>query len=292
MRSMTGFGHSAGTSNNHQIDVTLRSVNSRYLDLSIKVRDEFRDRESAVRNQIEKELLRGRVDVSIEVRSLRPRSAHVEIQTEVVRALHRVGHEMAQKGFLSSELSLGDLLRMPEVIEVRVEPDALSEEGQQLLHDQLELALSSLVAARETEGALLAAILTEKMEELQAVAHELRALSGEVVQRQQRRLEERLKALLVQVDLEATRLEQEVAILADKGDITEEIDRLDAHLDHFRSVIGSSGSIGKRMDFLSQEIQRELNTMGSKAKDAEITKWVLDGKVLCEQLREQVQNVE
>lgn len=289
---MTGFGQSSGTNERHRVAVTLRSVNSRYLDLSMKLREEYRAVEPAVRSAIEAEITRGRVDATLEVRPLQPLAAEVEIQSAVVLALHRACHEMAEKGLIASELSVGDLLAMPEVVEVRVEADTLDSSDENLLLEQLGLALDQLVRGRVTEGQQLRSILTERLGQLIDVARRLRDLAQGVRSRQQERLASRLAVLLEDVAIDEGRLAQEAAILVDKADVTEELDRLDAHLEHFRELVEGPDAAGKRLDFLSQEIQRELNTLGSKARDAELTRAVLDGKVLCEQIREQVQNVE
>jgi uncharacterized protein (TIGR00255 family) len=289
---MTGFGQSSGTNERHRVAVTLRSVNSRYLDLSLKLREEYRALEPAVRSAIGKEIGRGRVDATLEIRPLHPLAAEVEIQSAVVLALHRACHEMAEKGLIAAELSVGDLLAMPEVVEVRVESDTLDGGDESLLLDQLGLALAQLVQGRETEGQQLRGILEQRLGELSDVARRLRELAQGVRVRQQERLASRLAALLEDLAIDEGRLAQEAAILVDRGDVMEELDRLEAHLSHFREVLEGREAAGKRLDFLSQEIQRELNTLGSKARDAELTRAVLDGKVLCEQIREQVQNVE
>jgi uncharacterized protein (TIGR00255 family) len=152
------------------------------------------------------------------------------------------------------------------------------------------------VAGRESEGARLARLLEERLGELAAVADDLGRLAGEARREQatalRARVEELLRAAPGGPALDPGRLEQELALLAERSDVAEELDRLAAHVEHFRELVAGGGPVGKRLDFLSQEVLRELNTAGSKCRHAPMTRRVLDGKVLCEQLREQVQNVE
>lgn len=292
MRSMTGYGQAQGGDERHRVAVTLRSVNGKYLDLNIRLREEHRDLEPRIRTLLEEELERGRVDVDVDVRSRSPRPANVEIQMEVVKALHSASHELAEKGLIATELRLADLLGLPEVVELEVAPDRLTDEDEELVLSLCREALGQLVEARSLEGRQLARALEERLDGLSALTGELEGLAGTVRERIRRRLEERVRELLEDEEIDESRITQEVAVLVDRSDVSEELDRLRAHLEHFREVCASDGAIGKRLDFLSQEILRELNTIGAKAREAEMTRRVVDAKVVCEQLREQVQNVE
>jgi uncharacterized protein (TIGR00255 family) len=187
---------------------------------------------------------------------------------------------------------LGDLLRLPEVVQVQVDPDSLREEDAELVLHTAATALSQLVAAREQEGVALARVLGERVAELQAAAARLRARAPEVREELHSGLRRRVRELLAGPAVDEQRLAQEVALLVDRSDVVEELDRLDGHLHHFAGLLGEPGALGKRLDFLAQEILRELNTLGAKCRDGEMARTVLDSKVLCEQLREQVQNVE
>lgn len=292
MRSMTGYGQAQGGDERHRVSVDLRSVNGKYLDLNIRLREEHRDLEPRIRTLLEEELERGRVDVDVDVRSRSPRPANVEIQMEVVKALHSASHELAEKGLIATELRLADLLRLPEVVEIEVAPDRLTDGDEELVLTLCREALGQLIEARSLEGRQLARALEERLDGLSALTGELEDLAGTVRERIRRRLEERVRELLEGEEIDESRITQEVAVLVDRSDVAEELDRLRAHLEHFREVCASDGAIGKRLDFLSQEILRELNTIGAKAREAEMTRRVVDAKVVCEQLREQVQNVE
>jgi uncharacterized protein (TIGR00255 family) len=292
MRSMTGFGQGTAGGARHQATVTLRSVNGRFLDLVLRLKEEYRQAEAPVRAVLESELQRGRVEANVEVRPAQPPAAKVTIQTGVVEALHRSWHDLADRGLVAAELTLGDLLRLPDVVSVELEADRLGEEELGVVLAAARAALAELVTAREQEGEQLRRILGDRLGELAAAAARLRERAPAVREELHAGLKRRLHDLLEAPAFDEVRLAQEVALLVERGDVSEELDRLDAHLAHFGELLQTPGALGKRLDFLSQEILRELNTLGSKCRDAAMARAVLDAKVLCEQLREQVQNVE
>jgi len=296
---MTGFGQGSASGERHQVSVSLRSVNGRFLDLVVRIDEQYRALEAPLRALLEDQLRRGRVEVNVDVRPLQALPARVTIQTGVVEALHRAWHDLAERGLVASELTLGDLLRLPEIVSVQLETNQAGDEEGALALAATHTALLQLVEAREQEGEQLARILGERLAELAQCAARLRGRAPAVREELHASLARRLQELLASRPggsdaraVDDVRLAQEVALLVERGDVTEEIDRLDAHLAHFGELLAGDGSLGKRLDFLSQEILRELNTVGSKCRDAEMARTVLDAKVLCEQLREQVQNVE
>lgn len=302
---MTGYGQGSASGERHQVSVSLRSVNGRFLDLVVRLDESYRVLEAPLRALLEGQLRRGRVEVNVDVRPLQALPARVTIQTGVVEALHRAWHDLSDRGIVASELTLGDLLRLPEVVSIQLEADQIGEAEQALALAAAHTALLQLVEAREQEGEQLARILGERLAELVQAAAKLRARAPAVREELRASLERRLQELLTSRPgqpghpghpdartVDEVRLAQEVAFLVERGDVSEELDRLDAHLAHFGELIAGDGSLGKRLDFLTQEILRELNTVGSKCRDAEMARTVLDAKVFCEQLREQVQNVE
>lgn len=296
---MTGYGQGSASGERHQVSVSLRSVNGRFLDLVVRLDESYRGLEAPLRALLEGQLRRGRVEVNVDVRPLQALPARVTIQTGVVEALHRAWHDLADRGLVASELTLGDLLRLPEVVSIQLEADQIGEPEQALALSAAHAALLQLVEAREQEGEQLARILGERLAELVQSAAKLRARAPAVREELRASLERRLQELLVSRPghpdartVDEVRLAQEVAFLVERGDVSEELDRLDAHLAHFGELLAGDGLLGKRLDFLTQEILRELNTVGSKCRDAEMARTVLDAKVFCEQLREQVQNVE
>ena len=292
MRSMTGYGTAEAETHRYRVAVTLRSVNHRYLDLVVRLKDEMRPSEPALRELLSRELHRGRVEVSVD---LQPRAAvgqPPEVDRAAVEGLHAVFGELAREGLVEGGLTPGDLLRLPQVIRFGDARLPWSEEDGSLLETVADRALGQLVEARSTEGAKVREALAERLDGLDEVVGELVRLAPEVRDQAAADLSQRLEALVGDQALDPTRLAQEVAILADRSDVAEELDRLVAHLEHFREVMEEAGSIGKRLDFLAQEIFRELNTLGSKARHPEMSRRMLDAKVLAEQVREQIQNVE
>jgi uncharacterized protein (TIGR00255 family) len=292
MRSMTGYGEASGRNQRRAVTVSLKAVNHRFLDVQLRLGDELRGSEVALRELLARELARGRVEARVEVRALGERGAGVEVDLEVVRALHAAVSELLESGVLVGGLTAGDLLRMPAALRVASAVEGWGDADERLLLDTAAAAVAQLTAGREAEGAGLAAVLDGRLTELGAIAERLDALRGPALEESVAALRRRVSELLAGHALDESRVAQEVALLADRCDVSEEIDRLRSHLQHFRAVAAEPGASGKRLDFLTQEIFRELNTLGSKCRNAAMVRAVLDAKVLCEQLREQVQNVE
>ncbi len=292
MRSMTGFGQASGENRRHAVSVALRTVNHRYLDVQVRLADELRGAEGGLRDRIAAQVARGRVEARVDARPLGERPARVQLHMGVVRAAHAATHELVSQGLLAGELAAGDLLRLPEAFRVELEPDQWDAEDDRLLLAVADEALAQLAAGRELEGRNLAVVLARRLGELEAVLARLETLRQPAREELSAALSRRVAELLDGQALEPGRLAQEVALLVDRSDVREELDRLASHLQHFREVMAAAESTGKRLDFLTQEIFRELNTLGAKCRHSEMVRAVLDGKVLCEQLREQVQNVE
>lgn len=292
MRSMTGYGEASGRSGRRAVTVSLKAVNHRYLDLQVRLGDELRGSEPALREALARELVRGRVEARVEVAALGERGGAVQVDLDVVRAVHAAVRELVDTGVLSGGLAAGDLLRLPAALRIASAAQGWDQADEDLLLETAQAAVRQLVAGREAEGAGLAAALGERLTALEMVVVQLAALRGPALEESAAALRRRVAELLAGQPLDEARIAQEVALLADRGDVSEEVDRLRSHLEHFRSVAAAPGASGKRLDFLTQEIFRELNTLGAKCRNAGMVRAVLDAKVLCEQLREQVQNVE
>jgi uncharacterized protein (TIGR00255 family) len=289
---MTGYGEASGENARQGVTVSLKAVNHRFFDLVLRLGDELRPSEQALRDLFGKEISRGRVEARVEVRPVAERKATVQVHMGVIREAHVAVHQLVEAGLVERGLSAGDLLRIPEAFRVEVASEEWSAEDQELLLRVAGEAVTQLVTGRETEGANLAAVLEERTRALDTLVARLDVLRGPVREELGAALRRRVDELLGGQNLDEARLHQEVALLVDRSDVSEEIDRLRSHLDHFRSILRDTGPAGKRLDFLTQEIFRELNTLGAKCRNAEMTRAVLDAKVLCEQIREQVQNVE
>ena len=292
MRSMTGYGEAAGENARHAVSVTLKAVNHRFLDLQLRIGDELRANEAALRELLGRDLARGRVEARFDVRPRAERKADLQVHMGIVRAAHAAVHRLAEEGLVEGTLGPGDLLRIPEAFRVELAAEEWDADDEELLLRVTREAVQQLVAGREVEGASLAAVLEERIRLLEEVVGRLDGLRDGVREEIAASLRRRLSELLGNQALDESRIAQEVALLADRSDVSEEIDRLRAHLEHFRTVTREAGPVGKRLDFLTQEVFRELNTLGAKCRNAEMTRAVLDAKVLCEQVREQIQNVE
>jgi uncharacterized protein (TIGR00255 family) len=292
MRSMTGYGEAAAENARHGIAISVRGVNHRFLDLQLRLAEEARASEGPLRDLVGREVSRGRVEMRVEVRRLGERRVDVEVNMAVVQAAHAAVHRLVGEGLVEAGLTAGDLLRLPEAFRVEVADEGWDEDDEALILQVAGRALAQLVAGREREGASLAAVLAERLDALEGVVARLDALRPGVREELAATLHRRIAELLAGQPLDELRLSQEVALLVDRSDVSEEVARLHSHLGHFREVVRDAGPVGKRLDFLSQEIFRELNTLGAKCRNAAMTRGVLDAKVICEQLREQVQNVE
>lgn len=292
MRSMTGYGQGMAMGEHFQWTVSLRGVNHRFLDIQLRWRDEFNDQEAGLRELLEGELFRGRLEVAVETARLVESSLEVEINGRLATAIReKVAHLVADGTLTGDRFELRDLMRLPGGLQVRAGQVEVGEADRQALLQAAKQALRQLVEARSLEGQKIQSMLRQRLEGLEAIGERCRELRQGATEGHFQALRQKLEELAGSVADEG-RLAQEAALLVDRGDVSEELDRLASHVEHFREVLAQEGSLGKRLDFLAQEILRELNTVASKCRDSDITRAVVDGKVLCEQLREQVQNVE
>ena len=292
MRSMTGYGQATMSGDQVQWSVSLRGVNHRFLDLQWRWKDDCQAQEAEIRTLLESELFRGRVEVSIEATPIVSSRVELGLDHELLSALKGQLATLVADGILSSErFELRDLLRLQGALQVRRQKvDFNAADGDALIAASRQ-ALTQCVAARSLEGEKIQRVLEQRVTTLEEIVEQTRRLRQGATETHFQALRQKLEELVGTV-VDEGRLGQEAALLVDRGDVSEELDRLASHLEHFREVLSQDGSLGKRLDFLAQEILRELNTIASKCRDSEITRAVVDGKVLCEQLREQVQNVE
>lgn len=290
---MTGFGRTTATRpDGTVVSILVRSVNHRFLDVSLKLRDELAAVEGSLRRLLAERIARGHVDVTVRV--TRPTGSRATFDVAAAAHYSEEWRKAAVDRGLPSDLSARDLLALPGVL--RVEEAADVDDGlATFVREALETALADHAASREREGVALLAALEEITSKLEGHVSRLEAERQGLVERIQAALEQRLAKLLAgagSVVVEEGRLAQEVALLADKADVTEELQRLRAHLVEVRRLLSSSGASGKRLDFLTQELLREANTTGSKLREAGAAAAVLDLKSDIEAFKEQVQNVE
>jgi len=285
--SMTGFAATSAELPGASLVAELRSVNHRYLDLSFKLSDELRALEPALREKLSGQLKRGKVELRLGLGRSTPGAARLAVDPDRVAALASAAADVTRQVPGASPLSVHEILRWPGVLaEPTVDPEALAARALALVDE----ALFELAAARAREGAKLAAILSARCDDIAAqvtrVAPRIPAVHAAYTEKLNARLRE------AGLDPNEDRLKQELAIFATKVDVEEELSRLATHVAEFRRVLAAGGSAGKRLDFLAQELHREANTLGSKSVDAELPRAALELKVLIEQMREQVQNLE
>jgi len=285
--SMTGFAAVAAELPGIALAVELRSVNHRYLDLQVRLPDELRALESSLREELVAALKRGKVECRVSLGRTSVGSMSLAVDTARVAELARAAADALKCAPEARPLSIGEILRWPGVIaEPTVPADQLAAHVRRLVAQ----ALAELGASRSREGAKLAAILGECCDAIEAqiarIVPRVPAIHAAYVDRLSARLKE------AGLDPDQERLKQELALFATKVDVAEELSRLTTHIAEVRRVLAAGGSAGKRLDFLMQELHREANTLGSKSVDAELSQASLELKVLIEQMREQVQNIE
>lgn len=288
IRSMTGFARSETATPQGQLLWELRSVNHRYLEATLKLPDGFRAIESEARALVGRHLRRGKLDGSLSLRVGGERPLHAKLNRELARDV--IGHARSLAVAIEDAAPIDpmDVLRWPGVLqEQETSLDALHP----VALAALEAALADLAASRAREGARLNELLESRCAEVLARVAAVRARLPAVLAAIREKLAEKVRSLAASVDPE--RLEQEIVLVAQKIDVAEELDRLEGHVAEFRATMKKKDeAAGRRLDFLLQEFNREANTLASKSADAETTRHAVDLKVLIEQMREQVQNVE
>ncbi|WP_376695676.1 YicC/YloC family endoribonuclease [Wenzhouxiangella sp. EGI_FJ10305] len=288
IKSMTAYARRSGSLEVGQVTWELRSVNQRFLDLSLRLPEDFRPLEPGVRGRLKDRLGRGKVEVSLKFQpDPAAAAADMRINIDVARNLLRAHDEIADLAGGSAEPDLVHLLSWPGLVE---QVDSDLESAFEPALELLDEAIEDLIAAREQEGRAIAEMLEQRLAGIEAQARNVRERLPEIRQALDARFRERLETLAVEA--EPGRIEQEVAIQLQKLDVDEELDRLETHVTEIRRVMQLDEPVGRRLDFLMQELNREANTLGSKATLAEVGQAAVELKVLVEQMREQVQNVE
>jgi len=284
---MTGFARHETTGSWGTLVCELRSVNHRFLETGFRLPDELRSAEGELRARLARQLRRGKVDCSLQFRRQHGVGGPLEVDVIALERLLAAVTVVTRVLRQPSSVSALDVLRWPGILR---EDSASSEELLTAAYAVFTATLEELVAARAREGARLRELLDQRCTALEALVADVHARLPEVHAHVRARLESRLAELTTSVDV--GRLEQELALLLQRLDVDEELDRLRGHIEEVRRVIGGSEPAGRRLDFLMQELNREANTLSSKSQDLETTRAAVDMKVLIEQMREQVQNAE
>lgn len=291
IKSMTGYGRAVETVNGRQFTVELRSVNNRYLDCSVKLPRMLSFGEDAVKQAVKNAISRGKVDVFVTVHSENGVEATVTLNTAVVEGYLAAMKQMAADYPVVDDISVSLLSRMPEVFSVEkpeVDEDALLSD----LMGVVRQALESFDAMRTTEGKALENDLRSRGETIEALVAQVEAGNSQTVADYRQRLENKLKEVLASTSIDESRILTEAAIFADKVAVDEETVRLRSHLQQMNTMLTTGGAVGRKLDFLLQEMNREANTIGSKCTDVRLARIVVEIKAELEKIREQTQNIE
>ena len=291
VKSMTGYGRAVETVNGREFTVELRSVNNRYLDCTVKLPRALSFAEDAVKQAVKGAISRGKVDVFISVRSEGAEDVKITLNTAMVEGYLGAMHQMAKDYGIREDISVSLLSRMPDVFTV----DKPEVDEEQLLADLLSVVNQTLErfdAMRSAEGRALENDLRSRGQTILSLVEQVEASSGQTVADYRTRLENKLKEVLANTAIDESRILTEAAIFADKVAVDEETVRLRSHLDQMNNMLTTGGAIGRKLDFLLQEMNRESNTIGSKCSDVRMARIVVDIKAELEKIREQTQNIE
>ncbi|HWV93379.1 MAG TPA: YicC/YloC family endoribonuclease [Vicinamibacterales bacterium] len=296
IKSMTGFASLTHEDEHATIAVTVRAVNHRFLDLQLRVPHAFGDVEPRLRTLLQKRLSRGRIEVGISVQVRDLSVPTVELNMDVAHALSAAIEQARSQGLVSGTLSPGDLLRLPQAIAVRersIEADpALEARIAVSIEAAVEQALADLDGMRVREGTHLATDLDARRQTLVDLIEHLRLAADHGRNALETRLRERIDELRLELPADSAMIAQEIVRAAARSDISEEVTRFRAHLAHWRALTDTAEPCGRKLDFLLQEMNREINTIGSKADGIHVSELIINAKAELERMREQVQNVE
>ena len=291
MYSMTGYGRGAASVEGRELTIELKSVNNRFLDIGMKLPRQLSFLEDGLRKLLNDSLSRGHVDVFVNYRNLRSDAKTVRVDEALLKAYLASARESAKALNLADDLTLSKALTLPDVTTILPadeDQQALTELAQTVMAEAIE----NLKVMRHKEGERLKMDLSARMDTMTGYAAAIEKRAPAVAEEYRAKLTARIEELLGETEVDRARLATEVAIFADRAAIDEEIVRLNTHLVHFRELLDADEPVGRKMDFLVQEMNRECNTIGSKANDAELTSIVLLSKAEIEKLREQIQNIE
>ena len=290
--SMTGFGRGEATENGITATVEIKSLNSRYLDLSIRLPQRLQDKELILKELVQKTISRGKLNINVHVTESDSGEPHIKVDEVKVKAYARILREVQEAAGIEGSLNVRNITGFGDVFITQEDDEEILEKKWSVALKALNSAVESLIAMRTQEGNQLKNDLIERIENIEANLKDIEKVTNGRVEEIRNKLRERIQQLFDDENFDKERLETEVAVIADKMDITEEIVRMRAHLKFFIEAIEQAEPAGRRLNFLTQEMNRELNTIGSKANDSEIAHHVVRSKETLEQIREQVQNVE
>lgn len=291
IKSMTGFGRSEIVKGNRKISVEIKSVNHRYLEAGIKMPKKLNVFESRMRDLLKKYATRGKIDIFINYEDDSESQVNLKFNQNIADEYMAIFNNMSEKYNLKNDMTVGGLARFPEVITM----DEVQEDEEELWHfieEAMKAALEQFVNTRILEGENLKKDLLGKLDHMEELVAFVEKRSPEIMKEYRSKLESKVKELLGDTTIDESRIATEVIIYADKICVDEETVRLRSHIEHARKCLNEDGGIGRKMDFIAQEMNREANTTLSKANDIEISNAAIDLKTEIEKVREQIQNVE
>lgn len=289
MNSMTGYGKGVAESAGRKVGVEIKSVNHRFLDMNIKLPRTLGFAEDIIRSEVKGAVTRGHLDIYVNYE--RESGGKISMDEQLARDYCTMAAKATMKFSITNDLSVSALFRMPEVVVVK-EEDEDEEAVGKLVEQAVREALNGLSVMRAKEGEMLMRDFSEKLANISAFVDEVEKLAPVTVEEHKNRMRERITEMLGDVAFDEARLMNEAAFFADKVAVDEEIARLRSHIAHFKDICAAGGALGKKLDFIVQEMNRETNTIGSKCSDSKIAQCVISAKCEIEKVREQVQNVE
>jgi uncharacterized protein (TIGR00255 family) len=295
IKSMTGFASLTREDEHGTVGLTIRAVNHRFLDLQIRLPQNLADQEPRVRALLQKRLARGRVELSASLQLRQGNAPQFELQEEFARAVVAAVDTARERGLVKGELTPGDLLRMPQAFVIKeraADTDAVAQATAEMFENAVIEAVEQLEAMRSREGEHLAIDLGARKDALRRLIDGLAAAAGQGRRELEARLSERVRELMVTVPGDPAAVAQEIVRVAQRSDISEEVTRFNGHLAHWDALAASPEPCGRKLDFLLQEMNREINTIGSKADGLHVSELIIEAKAELERMREQVQNVE
>ena len=291
IKSMTGFGRSTYENEGREYIIEIKSVNNRFTDINIKMPRNLNYLEEKIRKQILSNISRGKVEVSIQLNNNSDLGKKINLNKDIAKKYVEELKKLSEETNIIDNINIMDVARFPDVLNIRIDEEA-EEVIEKELFTALDSAIDSFLDMRQKEGSKIKVDLENRIEVIKQKIEQISSISAGLVDEYVVKLETRIKELLKTDVVDQTRLAQEVVIYSDKCSVEEEITRLKSHISQFLNLLNENIAIGKKLDFLIQEMNRETNTIGSKANNLEITNFVVDIKTELENIREQIQNIE
>lgn len=290
IRSMTGYGKQNLSVEGREYQIEIKSVNHRYLDINVKIPKAISYLEETIKKEISNKIKRGKIDVFVSFENNSEEGRKIEINKQLAKLYIEQLKELAQEEKIESNIEVMDIAKIPDVLTIKVDEEnsKIKDEIKQVTQG----AVTRILEMKNIEGEKISQDLLQRIRNIQSKIVEISAKSTGLIEEYVVKLEERIKELLKTEEIDKTRIAQEVVIYADKCSVQEEVTRLKSHIGQFRNLINTDQAVGKKLDFLIQEMNRETNTIGSKANNLEITNNVIDIKTELENIREQIQNIE